>query len=242
MNCKHAQEHFSDFVAGELDRAMSVSLENHLHACQECRDSVAELRSVWQTLDKMDVVEPPADFHAILMQRLNQEHEQQSAPVLKMRPKFDWRALFQVRSFAYAAAALVVLLLGVEVYQVNQASSGPIGSILQIIAPNAPMKTNEAKWEPAEQGGELVIRLQPNKGFLGREHHYRYSLDLKRKDGKIDPDNLATHVEGDMTSANETMVRMQLNKLPSITEYQLQLTLTPISGGNNQQIEIPLGN
>ena len=64
MKCEHAQEFLSEYVTGEMDRALAVSLENHLMVCAPCSETVEGLRRLWHTLDDMPVIEPPPSFHA----------------------------------------------------------------------------------------------------------------------------------------------------------------------------------
>ena len=57
MQCDHAQEFVSEYVTGEMDQALAVTLENHLSACAACAGTVEGLRRLWTTLDQLPVVE-----------------------------------------------------------------------------------------------------------------------------------------------------------------------------------------
>lgn len=163
MQCENAQELFSDYVAGEMDRALTVSLENHLNACAQCREKVAGLRSVWKTLNEMPVIEPPVLLHANIMERLDAERAKEiESP---RRAVWDWRSLFRPRTLAFAATAVIVLLAGTEVFQAQRAELGPLGAILRILHPPASprpasgLQAQSAEWIPGAQGGVLVLRL-----------------------------------------------------------------------------------
>src|SRR5947209_2154263 len=126
MKCEHAQEFLSEYVTGEMDRALAVSLENHLAVCEPCTETVEGLRGLWLTLDDMPLIEPPASFHASLMDRIAAEQirEERAARAPIRVPA--WRGVMQPRVFAYAAVA-IVLLLGAELVQVQRAALGPLG-------------------------------------------------------------------------------------------------------------------
>ncbi|HLV78824.1 MAG TPA: zf-HC2 domain-containing protein [Chthonomonadaceae bacterium] len=167
MQCAHAQELFSDYLSGEMDRPMAVSIENHLAACPACREEVAGLRRVWAALEQVPVVSPPPGFHNDLMRRL----EAASAPaVTAARPRQSvrdtWRALFRPRQLAFAATVLIILLAGAEVFQARRAELGPIGWLLQSLRPAhtaqhmTTFQSEGARWQPGTTGGALVIRLR----------------------------------------------------------------------------------
>src|SRR5439155_22094021 len=103
MQCDHAQELFSDYVTGETDRALTVSIENHLAACKGCRETVEDLRQAWAMLDQMPVVEPPPLFHANLMSRLTEEQTEAEAAAKRPAVGWDWRGLFRPRALAFGA-------------------------------------------------------------------------------------------------------------------------------------------
>jgi hypothetical protein len=170
MLCETAQEHFSDYIAQELDRAMTLSLENHLNSCESCREEVATLRRTWSALEEMPLVEPPMFFHENLMSRLATEQAQVEEAAASRRAPWDWRALFRPRQLAFGAMALVILLAGAEVVQTQRAALGPIGWVVRLFRP-APAKAvwtpaqTHVVWTPAQQAestnGALVITITP---------------------------------------------------------------------------------
>jgi hypothetical protein len=163
MKCDYAQELFSDYIMGETDRAITVSLENHLTECAPCREIVAGLRQVWTALDAMPVEEPPLYFHENLMHRLDAERAVAEEAASRKRALWDWRALFRPRALAYAAVALVVVLTGAGVAQ--QAGLNPFAGLLHrnqtIVAAPITLQTARAEWKPDASGsGALIVRLQ----------------------------------------------------------------------------------
>src|SRR5947209_1672150 len=100
MQCQHAHELFSEYVAGHLDRALTVTIDNHLSQCAGCREDVAGLRRVWTNLNEMPAVELPPFFHENLMHRLDAELTSQETTAARRRALWDWRVLFRPRALA----------------------------------------------------------------------------------------------------------------------------------------------
>lgn len=115
MRCEKAQDLFSDYCEGNVQRALLVPLEDHLIHCTSCRGQVDELYDTWSMLDSAIVVEPPANFHASVWQRID-EHEQEMA-----RRGSRWFDMFRIKvvprpALAWAASLMIVLALaGVSV-------------------------------------------------------------------------------------------------------------------------------
>lgn len=89
---------------------MRIPLESHLHACSDCRDELDGLRYVWRALDAAPVIEPPADFRAIVWQRIEADAASKQRRRLP-RLGLDWRSLFTRPALAWAAVFCLVILL-----------------------------------------------------------------------------------------------------------------------------------
>lgn len=163
MQCQNAQELFSDYIEGKLDRALNVSLENHLSDCGECHNEVEQLRLLWGSLDELPQEEPPAFFHENIMSRISQEQAKAEEASARRRAVWDWGALFRPRVLAYGAAALLFFLAFVEVVQTQRASLGPVGYIVSLFRPASKTASNlevsQAQWVAKEQGGTLKLTV-----------------------------------------------------------------------------------
>lgn len=173
MQCNNAQELFSDYIESKIDRALTVSLENHLQGCPSCHLEVEQLRTLWGSLDELALVEPPAFFHENIMSRLAQEQAKVEETVARRRSFWDFGAILRPRATAYAAAALVLLFAGAEVVQTQRASLGPIGYVISLVRPAskpasnvAALEIGQTNWSANTQstGGMLKITLRPNPG------------------------------------------------------------------------------
>jgi hypothetical protein len=237
MQCEHAQEFLSEYVFGDMDRALAVTLENHLSACKPCAEAVDGLRRLWVTLDEMPLVDPPASFHASLMERISRQETQATRPLTPLRL---WKAVPAL--LAYAAAA-VILLLGVEAVQVQRATLGPVGALLSIVRPVPPLQTQKADWMPNGQGGGvLTVTIQANKQVNGAASRHHFVLRLLRKSGTIIPGTKPSLTDGEVTSDQPTLLSVPLDFTPSEETDSLEITLTPADSStqDGQTVSISL--
>jgi hypothetical protein len=234
MHCKDALELFSDYVAGHLDRALTVSLENHIASCGDCRAEVASLRRVWTTLDRMPTVEPPPFFHENLMSRIAQETALSEEAARKRAP-WDWRALFRPRALALAASAVVLLGASMEVVHTQHAALDPIGALLHYFrpAPNElnPLQKSEAVWIPETHGGKLVVSLQSAVDPKIPHNRTLFKLSLEG--------NSAADQQGEINSDRPTPIEVSLPEPPP--QRVIRITLTPMEGDQGPQtVSIPI--
>ena len=243
MQCNLAQELFSDYVSGEIDRAKSVSLENHLQTCSECQLEVDGLRQVWSELDEMPAVSPPANFHTLVMTRLDEELSYQASERAEVRkPTFmeTLRSFFQARNLAYTAVALA-LLLGVQAVQSNRAAMGPLDWAIQLLHPNHPLKTQRVELSPTATGGETItVHLQANALSMSGPTKFNYRLQVVRKDGVAEPALSSAEKTGEFDSLKETSVSLEVPTALSEQGHELKLTLTPAEGGLETNQSLPL--
>src|SRR5437016_12815472 len=108
MQCDRAIDLFSDYCEGTLERAMQLTLENHIEGCAPCRYEVSDLSNTWATLDSAPRIEPPSDFRQRVWGLIESaEHSAHRKPART----FDWRSLLSRRALAWTAAAALVLIL-----------------------------------------------------------------------------------------------------------------------------------
>jgi hypothetical protein len=241
MQCEHAQEFISEYVTGEMDHALAVTLEHHLIVCAQCRDAVEGLRRLWDSLEQMPVVEPPPTFHMMVMDRIAEEQAQtKRAARLPMRLP-SLRGLLQPRSLAYAAVTLV-LLLSAELVQVQRAALGPLGLVLSVVHPVPLLKMQKVGWMPNGQGGgTLNVRLQAHAQANGAISRLLFKVQLDRKDGAISAEAKPVYVEGELSSEQPTVLNIPLTYTPSDAAEVLHVTLTSVEGaGEDKTIAIPL--
>lgn len=62
MGCEEIREHLSEYVDGVLDPETKSMVEEHLSACEDCREELAALKALVGELGSMEAVSPPEDF------------------------------------------------------------------------------------------------------------------------------------------------------------------------------------
>ncbi|HZP81380.1 MAG TPA: zf-HC2 domain-containing protein [Chthonomonadaceae bacterium] len=238
MQCQQARELFSDYVAESMENALAVSLENHLAVCTACREEVAGLRRVWAALEQAPLIEPPMFLHENIMHRLDAARAEAEEAAARKRAVWDWRALFRPRALAYGAAAVVLMLAGVEAVQTQRASLGPVGWVIQRFVHPAEAETavtlqaTRAEWMPGtEGGGTLVVHLRPASPVApGANLTYRAQLAGYRE----------AVAQGTLAAEGETAVTLTLPEMPKGETLQLSVRLTGPNGEMLSMQRLPL--
>jgi hypothetical protein len=111
MRCERAQELFSEYNEGNIQTALRVPLEDHLSTCDSCRTEMEGLRKIWTMLDTAPVIEPPADFRAVVWRRIDADLAAKGKASQKPAFSFNWRSLFTRPALGWATAVLAIVAL-----------------------------------------------------------------------------------------------------------------------------------
>ena len=75
MNCKGVIHELSNYLDGDLDSALKVDLERHLHHCEDCSMVVDQTKKTVEIICVSKPLELPSDvrlrLHEALHQRMN---------------------------------------------------------------------------------------------------------------------------------------------------------------------------
>jgi hypothetical protein len=144
MNCQEAAEALAGRWHGEIERESDAALERHLADCEACRREAADLAALWQGLDALPVVEPPAGmrarFDARLAEELARERESRVVPFAPRRAPGSGSVGRGVRRFAAIAATLAIgVLAGSELARRRddrqiEALRGEVASLHETVA------------------------------------------------------------------------------------------------------------
>ena len=205
MQCKYAQELLSDYIAGSVAPALSVSLENHMAECTDCRQDLAGLRGVWEQLEHIPMVDTPMYFHENIMSRIDKQIVEETDKAVVRSRSYDWRSLFRPRSLAYAAALLIVVLGGAGV-----ATKAGLG----FLWPNTPVALNiELKKSSSAQimfdtkgGANMIVHMQAATLPNNKPVELHYSLNIKGSTTILQ--------QGSVTSDNEIVLPVHLTDVP----------------------------
>lgn len=87
MDCTSAKELIPVFVDGELSGEKGKRLEEHLGACEACRDELAALRATMSALDAWPGIDPRLGY-ADLRARIEQRQAGWRFPLLRPAPRW----------------------------------------------------------------------------------------------------------------------------------------------------------
>lgn len=117
MNCNEAQDLFSPILDGEAAPQTRAAFEKHLAACPDCREAFARFSQVSELYTELPPVKAPSGFTTRVLHALDAidaegGHPMERAPGAR-RPRGRRRWFWGPRTFAFAAAAMLVAGLGI---------------------------------------------------------------------------------------------------------------------------------
>ncbi|MGQ9454337.1 MAG: anti-sigma factor family protein [Armatimonadota bacterium] len=109
MNCKRVRDLFSAFFEDSLDQRSSDLVAKHLAECNSCRTTYERFKSAISLLEAMPEVDPPVNFRASVMARV--EETRRTAPTRVKWWSLDWQRVFTIRVPARALAVGIAVLV-----------------------------------------------------------------------------------------------------------------------------------
>lgn len=151
MKCSLFENHFSDYIDGELDHKERDALRFHLSGCERCQIKIADMERTVAAVRGLATRYPSPQFDQVLRNRLDQER------VREVYQPTIWRRLHGVmasltpvlarRSVAYGIAASLIATVGlVTVLSENRPSPSMTAAMLALFVPN-PVEPTPAPWD-----------------------------------------------------------------------------------------------
>ena len=106
MICHHVQKKLSAYQDGEIAGEERERIAAHLEECPACRSAYAEMKQVWQSLEKIPEIEASAGFERRLSERIR------AIPEPRSRWRFPW-VLWVDQWRPAPAMAFGVVLIGI---------------------------------------------------------------------------------------------------------------------------------
>ncbi len=72
MNCIEVLGHLPAYADGELPGGLRDQVRSHIAACAACRRRLGEFDRLWDLMDNLESVNPPADFSARVRERVEE--------------------------------------------------------------------------------------------------------------------------------------------------------------------------
>ena len=124
MRCEDVRTKLDAHLAGELPPGMSAGIAAHTANCQGCREALARLRQLAETLRQSRTPPVPDGFAERVMMAARQRRTVKPAIVLSWNP-LVWRLSAPMRA---AAAAMLVAGLGLGIFMGRGAWRGASSS------------------------------------------------------------------------------------------------------------------
>jgi hypothetical protein len=121
MNCRGVSRRLSAFIDNDLSPGIRQSVEEHLRVCRPCARRLEELEAIVASARTL----PPLELSAGLKERILATIPWSPRPVLLTR---GIRVKFALAGSAFAAAAVLVLLLAGPRQSTEMAAPGGIGT------------------------------------------------------------------------------------------------------------------
>ncbi len=204
MTCKHAQELLSDYIDGDVAAALSVSFENHIAECADCRHDLSGIRTVWEQLHQIPAIDTPMYFHENIMRRIDKQIMESEVKADVRSKSFDWRSLFRPRSLAYAAGVLVIVLGGSGVMNTTRAGFGlwPWNNRASIVDIELKKSSSAQIMFDTKGGANLIVHMQAATLPNNKSVELHYSLNIKGSTTIL--------LQGSVTSESEIMLPVHL--------------------------------
>jgi hypothetical protein len=124
MKCDRAQELFSDYFEGNLERPMAFTLEHHLSECPACERDFQKFSDAWAMLDAIPEVEVPLGFRASVMERIEAQEAARKQKAWSIDLSKVFGAGVKLRPVAALAAVALFAVMLVQHPQTSSIDTG----------------------------------------------------------------------------------------------------------------------
>jgi predicted anti-sigma-YlaC factor YlaD len=111
MNCELSKEYIMKYFDGERNDIEDVQFKQHLKSCSSCNDEFNCMEEIFKAIETQTEVEPPADFEAMVMEKVGVIEKQRSEAYSK-----------RIVLLYNAATVISIILLLVFVADLKQVS------------------------------------------------------------------------------------------------------------------------
>ena len=98
MNCNEVKFRLSSYQDNESDAATKAEVQEHLAACECCREEYRKLETIYRGIHSLREIEPAQNFTSTVMSTINEKEKQ----------KYRW---FSLPSMAYSLIFIVFFIL-----------------------------------------------------------------------------------------------------------------------------------
>ena len=114
--CAEIESRLSELADDTLPREETLAVRAHLKGCPSCRQALADLQRLRDELGRLPILSPPDSLEGAIRQRARAEGLLKSTPSAR-----SWKEMLP----ALAAAALIVLMVGIWPFLLRTTSTAP---------------------------------------------------------------------------------------------------------------------
>lgn len=111
MNCELSKDYIMKYFDGERNDIEEVQFKQHLKSCSSCNDEFSCMEEIFKAIETQTEVEPPANFEAMVMEKVGVIEKQRSETYSK-----------RIVLLYNAATVISIILLLVFVADLKQVS------------------------------------------------------------------------------------------------------------------------
>ena len=120
MNCEMSKNYVMKYFDGEPSGNEEVQFKQHLKNCSSCRGEFVCMEAIFATLEAQTELEPPANFEALVMDRVS--------VIEKQRSEKNSRRIVLIYNAATLLSIMLLLIYAADLKQVSVFSAiGKIG-------------------------------------------------------------------------------------------------------------------
>ena len=131
MNCEVSNDYLMEHFDGEMNDIAEAQFKQHLKNCRKCSEDFSCMSEVFNSLKTMDMVEPPADFEAKVMEKVDK--------IELTRKEKDARMLVILYNAATVVSMILLMVFVadlklVSIFDAIERISGYLGSFSSVAA------------------------------------------------------------------------------------------------------------
>ena len=111
MNCEMSKEYIMKYFDGEHNDIEEVQLKQHLKSCSSCSDEFNCMEEIFKALETQTEVEPPANFEAMVMEKVG--------VIEKLRSETYSKRIVLLYNAATVVSILLLLVFVADLKQVS---------------------------------------------------------------------------------------------------------------------------
>jgi len=138
MQCNDIQEKLSAYIDGDISSEERMLIDKHLKSCQQCNETLAEMKKTTEYVRNLGDIEPPAWLTQKIMTKIRSEAG---------REKSIWQKLFYplyIKLPVEAAVAVLLAVTTIYIFKTMQPEMKPAKAPVEEMTSRMPLKETKS--------------------------------------------------------------------------------------------------